>query len=67
MLHPPAEIAIYCCCCCCHQALASELRSQSELLSSAQHDKLVALRAYKTAEVVLAAAQETLPPLKIAR
>ncbi|WIA38855.1 hypothetical protein OEZ86_002132 [Tetradesmus obliquus] len=49
------------------QALASELRSQHELLSNAQHDKLVALRAYKAAEVALAEAQETLPPLKIAR
>ncbi|KAF6250572.1 hypothetical protein COO60DRAFT_798357 [Scenedesmus sp. NREL 46B-D3] len=49
------------------QALASELRYQCELSSNSQHDKLMALRAYKAAEVALAAAQETLPPLKISR
>lgn len=66
VLHTSSSQLQACCCRCC-QALASELRSQHELLSNAQHDKLVALRAYKAAEVALAEAQETLPPLKIAR
>lgn len=40
---------------------------QQEQMSRARHDKLLALRAYKAADDALAAAQEELPPLKIAK
>lgn len=49
------------------QSLVSELRGANEMLSRAKHEKLMALRAYKSAEDALAEAKETLPPLKIAR
>lgn len=49
------------------QAVLQELRMQQEQLSSSRHDKLIALRAYKAAEEGLAAAQEELPTLRIAK
>jgi hypothetical protein len=49
------------------QALCREVRMQQEQLARARHAKLLALRAYKAAEDALLAAQEELPPLKIAK
>lgn len=49
------------------QALCREVRMHQEQLSRAKHDKLLALRAYKAAEDALLAAQEELPPIRIAK
>eukprot|EP00879_Flechtneria_rotunda_P024575 GHRR01026062.1.p1 GENE.GHRR01026062.1~~GHRR01026062.1.p1 ORF type:complete len:403 (+),score=167.21 GHRR01026062.1:1268-2476(+) len=49
------------------QALLGKMRSQKEMMAIAQHEKLLALRAYKAEEEALAGAQDTIPPLRIAR
>jgi len=43
------------------------LRANQEQLVRLQHDKLLALKSYKAAEVALTEAQELLPSLRIAR
>lgn len=47
--------------------MLNDMRGAADQLSRARHDKLMALRALKAAQDALEAAQETLPPLRIAR
>eukprot|EP00775_Hariotina_reticulata_P013164 gene13164-13294_t len=49
------------------QAHLGEWRAHQDQLARLQHDKLLALKSYKAAEVALTEAQELLPSLRIAR